>query len=152
VSLRDVTKRREREERLRETEAKYRTLVETIPLATYINTVGLPVITSYISPQIEAMLGYPVSNWLQPGFYESVIHPDDRNRVMAEVTRTHETGEDFRCEYRLIHADGRTVWVLDETVAVRDEEYRPILLQGFVVDITATRAPEQRPALRAAAS
>src|SRR5205823_10080921 len=59
VSLRDVTKRREREERLREAEAKYRTLVEQIPLATYINSVGLPVHTTYMSPQIEVMLGYP---------------------------------------------------------------------------------------------
>jgi hypothetical protein len=35
------------------------------------------------------------------------------------------------------------VWVLDETVAVRDEEYRPLLLQGFLVDITAQHAREE---------
>jgi PAS domain S-box-containing protein len=149
VSLRDVTKRREREERMRAAEAKYRTLVENIPLATYINPTGMPVKTEYVSPQIEAMLGYPVSKWLEPGFFEQVIHPDDYERVMAEVTRTHEVGEHFRLEYRLIAADGRIVWVLDETVAVRDEEYRPILLQGFLVDVSDRH---ERGALRPAAS
>ena len=153
VSLRDVTKRREREERLREAEAKYRTLVEQIPLATYINSVGMPVQTTYMSPQIEAMLGFPVSDWLKDGFYASHIHPDDVDRVLAEVERTHLTGEDFRLEYRLIAADGRVVWVLDETVAVRDEEYRPIVLQGFLVDITARiERAAPRAALRNAAS
>ena len=152
VSLRDVTKRREREERLRETEAKYRTLVEQLPLATYINSIGMPVQTTYMSPQIEAMLGYPVSAWLERDFFLSVVHPDDRERVVAEVESTHRTGEDFRLEYRLIAADGSVVHVLDETVAVRDEEYRPIMLQGFLVDVTARRARESRPALRAAAS
>ena len=136
VSLRDVTKRREHEERLRDTEAKYRTLVEQLPLATYINSTGLPVKTTYISPQVEAMLGFPVSDWLQSDFLLGRLHPDDRERVLAEVERTHLTGEDFHMEYRLFAADGRIVWVLDETIAVRDDEYRPLLLQGFLVDIT----------------
>ncbi len=137
VSLHDVTKRRDREERLREAEAKYRTLVEQIPLATYINSVGLPVQTTYMSPQIEAMFGFPVSDWLKPDFLGTRVHPDDRERVFAEVERTHTTGEDFRLEYRLIAADGRVVWVLDETTVVRDTDYRPMVLQGFLVDITA---------------
>jgi PAS domain S-box-containing protein len=136
VSLRDVTKRREHEERLRETEAKYRTLVEQIPLATYSNSIGMPVQTTYMSPQIETMLGYPVSDWLSSDFFLTCLHPDDHDRVLAEVERTHTTGEDFHLEYRLIAADGSVVWVLDETVAVRDAEYRPILLQGFLVDVT----------------
>ena len=137
VSLHDVTKRRDREERLREAEAKYRTLVEQIPLATYINSVGLPVQTTYMSPQIEAMFGFPVSDWLKPDFLATRVHPDDRERVFAEVERTHTAGEDFRLEYRLIAADGRVVWVLDETTVVRDTDYRPMVLQGFLVDITA---------------
>jgi PAS domain S-box-containing protein len=147
-SLRDITKGREREERLRETEAKYRTLVEQIPLATYVNETGLPVRTRSISPQIEEMLGYPVSEWTQrPDFLASIIHPDDRERVLAEAERTHRTGEGFRAEYRLVGADGRVVWVLDETVAVRDEEYRPLFLQGFLLDVTDRHALDRPLAL-----
>ena len=149
VSLRDVTKRRQREERLRDAEAKYRTLVEQLPLATYINSIGMPVQTTYMSPQIEAMLGYPVSAWLEQDFFVGILHPEDRERVLAEVEGTHRHGEDFRMEYRLIAADGRIVHVLDETVAVRDEEYRPIMLQGYLVDVTDRRA---RASLRPAAA
>jgi PAS domain S-box-containing protein len=140
VSLRDVTKRREHGERMREAEAKYRTLVEQLPLATYINETGFPIRTQYMSPQIEAMLGYPVEKWYEPDFFPSILHPEDQERISAEVESTHKAGQDFHAEYRLIGADGRVVWVLDETVAVRDEEYRPLLLQGFLVDITAQRA------------
>jgi PAS domain S-box-containing protein len=136
VSLRDVTKRHQRDERLRQAEAKYRTLVEQLPLATYVNSIGLPLQTTYMSPQIERMLGYPVSKWLEPGFFISVLHEEDRERVSAEVIRTHQSGETFRMEYRLIAADGKIVWVLDETVAVRDAEYHPIMLQGCLVDVT----------------
>jgi PAS domain S-box-containing protein len=140
VSLCDVTKRRRREERLREAEAKYRTLVEQLPIATYINEIGMPVRTRYMSPQIETMLGFPVSDWLEPGFFASRLHPEDTERVLAEIERTHERGDAFRLEYRLTAADGRNVWVLDETVAVRDEEYRPLFLQGFLVDVSDRHA------------
>jgi PAS domain S-box-containing protein len=65
-----------------------------------------------------------------------VLHPDDHDAVLAEIARTHETGEDFRMEYRMIAADGSIVHVRDETTAVRDREYRPIVLQGFLVDVS----------------
>jgi PAS domain S-box-containing protein len=95
------------------------------------------------------MLGYPVSRWLEPGFLVSILHPDDHDTVLAEVSRTHESGENFRMEYRLLAADGSVVWVLDETVAVRDHEYRPIVLQGFLVDVSDRH---ERPALQPAAA
>ncbi len=143
ASLRDVTKSKEREERLREAEGKYRTLVEQLPLATYVNETGMPIRTRYMSPKIEVMLGYPVENWLSDGFYESVIHPHDKTRVVQEVERTHRTGEAFKLEYRMFAADGRIVWVQDETLAVRDEEYRPLFLQGFLLDVTERRSSEE---------
>jgi PAS domain S-box-containing protein len=100
----------------------------------------MPVRTRYMSPQIETMLGFPVSDWLEPGFFASRLHPEDTERVLAEIERTHERGDAFRLEYRLTAADGRNVWVLDETVAVRDEEYRPLFLQGFLVDVSDRHA------------
>ena len=141
--LRDITRRKAQDEQLRETVAKYKTLVERLPLATYVNEQSLPVRTTWMSPQIEPMLGLPAEEWLADGFFEERLHPDDRERVLEAVARTHESGEPFRAEYRLLAKDGRVVWVLDETVAVRDEEYRPLFLQGFLIDISESRAAEE---------
>jgi PAS domain S-box-containing protein len=148
VSLRDVTKRQSHEQRMLQAEAKYRTLVEQVPLATYINDVTLPIQTTYMSPQIEEMLGYPVSDWLKPDFRAQVIHPEDRENVLAELQRTYEKAQSFKLEYRLIAADGRTVWVLDEAVFVRNDEYRPLLLQGYLVDLTHRHADDGEVKLR----
>ncbi len=59
-----------------------------------------------------------------------------RDRVLDAVNRTHETGAPFREEYRLLHAEGRDVWVLDETQAVADEQGKPLFLQGFLLDVS----------------
>jgi PAS domain S-box-containing protein len=97
-----------------------------------------------MSPQIESILGFPVSDWLDntSRFFFDHVHPEDVERIEAEIKRTHETGENFRLEYRMIAADGRIVWVLDETVAVRDDEYRPLFLQGYLMDVTDRRATD----------
>jgi PAS domain S-box-containing protein len=148
ASIRDISRRKAQDEQLRETAAKYRTLVERLPLATYVNALGLPIRTTWISPQIEQMLGYLPEEWLADGFFEERLHPEDRARVLAEVTRTHTTGEPFNMEYRMIAHDGRVVAVRDETVAVRDEEYRPLFLHGFLVDISERKSADRT--LRAA--
>ncbi len=140
VTIRDITRRKAQDEQLRETAAKYRTLVEGLPLATYVNELGWPVRTTWMSPQIEQILGYPPEEWLADGFFEQRLHPDDRERVLAEVERTHTTGEPFRAQYRMLARDDRVVTVLDETIAVRDEEYRPLFLQGFLIDVSEREA------------
>ncbi|MGZ4353188.1 MAG: PAS domain S-box protein [Gaiellaceae bacterium] len=141
--LRDITRRKAQEEQLRETVAKYRTLVERLPIASYVLELGLPVRVTWISPQVEPMLGYLPDEWLADGFFDGRIHPDDRERVLEAVRRTHESAASFREEYRLVGKDGRVVWVLDETVAVRDEEYRPLFLQGFLIDVSDRKASEE---------
>jgi len=131
-----VTTRRNREERLRDAEAKYRSLVEQLPLVTYVNEIGLPHRTRYISPQVEDLLGHPAERWLEPDWFFGLMHPDDVARVRAEVERTHLRHDASRLEYRLRAADGRWVRVLDETVVVRDETYRPLFFQGYLLDLT----------------
>ena len=132
----DATRRRLAEQALVESEARFRTLVERLPICTYVNPLGFPIRTTYISPYIEKLLGYPIERWLnEDDFWVSLLHPDDRERVLEGANRTHERGESFRGTYRMLHADGRIVTLLDETIPVSDEHGEPLFLQGFLLDI-----------------
>nr|MDQ3824080.1 PAS domain-containing protein [Actinomycetota bacterium] len=140
----DITARKESEERLREAEQRYRTLVEQLPLATYIDALDSTSSAIYMSPQIEAMLGYTTEQWTtDKGLFPRLLHPEDRDRVMAEVARTQQSGEPFRCEYRLIARDGRVVWIRDEDVTIYDGEGRKLYAQGYMLDITARKETEE---------
>lgn len=132
----NASKRRLAEEALVESEARFRTLVERLPICTYVNPLGFPIRCTYISPYIEKLLGFPVERWLtEDDFWVTRLHPDDRERVLEAANRTHETGEPFRGTYRMLHADGRAVTLLDETIPVSDEHDKPLFLQGFLLDI-----------------
>jgi len=132
----DASKRRLAEQALVESEARFRTLVERLPICTYVNPLGFPIRTTYISPYIEKLMGYPAARWLEDDeFWVSCLHPDDRDRVLVGAQQTHETGEPYRGTYRMLHASGRIVTVLDETIPVSDEHGHPLFLQGFLLDI-----------------
>ena len=140
----DITERKEAEERLREAEIRYRSLVEHIPAIVYVQDLGAPSATTYISPQAEQVLGYPQERFTgDPEWWVELIHPDDRERVLAEEERTNETGDWFKVEYRMMTREGRILWFLDEAVLVRDEEGRPLYWQGFQIDITKRKQAEE---------
>jgi PAS domain S-box-containing protein len=136
----DVTEQKQAAAQLRETESRFRTLVEQIPAVTYVENVdqGAAIwAITYISPQIEQMLGYSREEWIgDPDLGPRLLHPDDRDRVLAEDERTEATGERFSIEYRMRARDGRTVWIRDEAVLVRDEHGSAKYWQGIMVDVT----------------
>ena len=140
----ELAERRRAESAVREAELRYRTLVEHLPLVTYISPVEETVGNLYVSPQVEELLGYPTEEWVKnPNLLSDAVHPDDLERVLAEAEHLRETGEPLRSEYRYLTADGRTVWVLDETILVRDDEGTPLWVQGFILDITERRTPRR---------
>lgn len=145
--VRDVTERKEAEKRIRETETRYKALVEQIPAVTYIQNPiesANPKAVTYMSPQYEAMLGYRYeSGTINEERWLGILHPEDRERVLAEEARTDATGEPFSVEYRAIAADGRVVWVRDQAVLVRDEEGKPLYWQGVQYDITDQKRVEE---------
>jgi len=128
-----------------ETEAKYRNLVERLPCVVYLAEYGPNGDWLYVSPQIEHVLGYTQKEWLEhPHPQGSFTHPDDLPRLNVEESRSMESGDPLEVEYRIRRADGAWVWIHDEATAVRDEDGRPICLQGMMFDITKRRAEEER--------
>jgi PAS domain S-box-containing protein len=133
----------ERTRELRNAEARYRAHVEQIPAITYIESIKTRD-TVYVSPQIEAALGFSPQEWLgDPGRWAKQIHPDDRDRILAEMSRFRESGSPLRTEYRLLTRDGRDVWVRHDTACVRDEAGRPQFIQGVLLDITDRKRAEK---------
>jgi PAS domain S-box-containing protein len=141
--LYDVTELKRAEDRLKEAEERYRTLVESIPAVTYIQEATGAAAVQYVSPQMEDMLGYSLEECTSdPDLWVRILHPADRERVLAEDQRTNETGEPFRMEYRQFAKDGRVVWIRDEATLVHDEKGTPSYWLGIQYDITERKHAE----------
>jgi diguanylate cyclase (GGDEF)-like protein/PAS domain S-box-containing protein len=97
----------------------------------------------YVSENVHR-LGYTPAELLSGAVsYQSLIHPDDRERVMREGLARLERG-DTRLDivYRLCTRDGHTRWVDDRTTVVRDADGRIVSFEGMLVDITERRDAE----------
>jgi diguanylate cyclase (GGDEF)-like protein/PAS domain S-box-containing protein len=144
VTFRDLTERVRMEKVLREAQERYRTLVEHLPAVVYVDTPKGPGYAGYTSPQAEAMLGYPLDTWdADPLFWTKLLHPDDKERVVAENTRANAAGEPLILEYRMISRDDRVVWLHDESVVLPDETGQIRYRQGVLLDITKRKEAEK---------
>jgi len=93
-----------------ETEERYRTLIEQLPIVTYIDALDDRSSNIYTSPQLEALLGYSVEEWqADEELFVRILHPDDRERVLAQIRASNASAGRFESEYRLVARDGRVV-------------------------------------------
>jgi diguanylate cyclase (GGDEF)-like protein/PAS domain S-box-containing protein len=128
----------------RESVMDYRAVLERIPAVTYVAGFGEAGRWEYVSPQIEALLGFTAEEWMSdPEIWFRQIHPNDRTRALEEEIATKASGSTLPSEYRMFSRDGRVVWVRDEAVLIHDEAGKPRYWQGFIVDITARKTTEQ---------
>jgi PAS domain S-box-containing protein len=97
-----------------------------------------------VSPQIEEVLGFRPEEWMaNPTLWMDTLHPEDREEVISETTRSVEAGEPFKMEYRMLAKDGRVVWLHDvASVVSRDDQGRATRYQGVQLDITARKEAE----------
>lgn len=96
---------------------------------------------SFVSRRAETVLGYPTSHWLRPGFWASIIHPEDRSWAVDFCVQCTADGQDHVFEYRMLAADGRIVRVRDVVYVLRDETGKPAKLRGVMLDVTRDRDP-----------
>src|SRR5215204_7436542 len=119
-------------------------LVERIPAITYIQQIRDISESVYVSPQVTDIVGYtPEECTSIPDLWIKILHPDDREAVLAEDLRTNETGEPFVMEYRQFAKDGHLVWMRDEATLVNNEEGEPLYWLGVQIDITERKRVEE---------
>ena len=141
----DVTELIEAQAELHQARTKYGALVEQIPAIVYVDAADDEMSTTYVSPQIQAILGYTAQEYIDdPQLWERMLHPDDRENAVATYLRGRESGGPFVFEYRLIAHDGRTVWFRDSAIVLTDEQGRAEHIQGVMLDITERKIAEER--------
>ncbi len=98
---------------------------------------------TFVSHRAEQMLGFPVEDWLTvPHFWERQLHPTDRERTIADYRAGIAAGRDFELQYRMIAADGRTVWFRDMIRVVDGRGGKGVPPRGVMVDITEEKRAE----------
>jgi PAS domain S-box-containing protein len=124
-------------------EARYHTLVEQVPAVVFMIFLDRGISEAYVSPYIEAALGFSQDEWLDdPIRWYRQIHPDDKERWNVEAAQMVLSGEPLRSVYRIIARDGHTVWFHCDVKMVRTEEGRPWFVHGIAFDITDLKHAE----------
>jgi len=141
VVVQDVTERRGAERALRESDARFRQIADTIEEVFWLtDPTGEQII--YVSPGYERIWGRSCQSVHEnPRSWLDAIHPDDRGRV-TEAARARLAAGTYDEEYRIVRADGETRWVRDRAFPVRDASGQVVRIAGSAQDITARRQLE----------
>ncbi len=125
-------------------EARYRALVEQIPAVVFMAYLDRGIGEAYVSPQIEAALGFSQEEWLEdPVRWYTHIHPEDKQRWSTEAAEMFLTGNPLRSAYRVLSRDGRVIWFHCEAKMIRKENGEPWFIHGVGFDITDLKLTEK---------
>jgi PAS domain S-box-containing protein len=149
TTYQDVTESRAAAQALRESERRHRTLLSHLQGMAYRCRNGERWTMEFVSDGCRGLLGIGPED-LTSGrvTYDGLIHPEDRERVRQEAEAADAGRRSSILEYRLRHARGEWIWVLEKGAAVRDEHGELVGFEGFVSDISdRVRAEEEVRAL-----
>ena len=125
-------------------EDKYRALLEQIPAVVFMAHLDRGISEAYVSPQIEAALGYSQEEWLEdPVRWYQHIHPDDKQRWSLEAAEMFLSGKPLRSSYRVIARDGRLIWFHCDARMMRRTDGRPWCIHGVAFDISDIKRIEE---------
>ncbi|HEX7842227.1 MAG TPA: PAS domain S-box protein, partial [Kofleriaceae bacterium] len=142
-SCRDITARRRDEQSLLEVQTRLRLALAASGTGIWDWQIGSDRI--FGSPETFAIVGAaPDAFAASREDFARRIHPDDRERVWAEVARSVEDGRDLDCEFRIVRDDGAVRWLHDRALVERDASGQAVRLIGTVRDVTADRELSER--------
>ncbi len=140
-----IVEREHAEEKMRESEERFRTLVTNVPGVSYRCACDEHWTMEFISDEVETLSGYPVADFIQNRIrsYASIIHPDDVQMVEDAVMEGVGREETFPIEYRIVRADGGVRWVYEKGLGVFSENGDLRFLDGVIIDITERKRAEE---------
>lgn len=141
--VRDVTEQKKAAEMLKESEDKYRSLVENIPDVVW--TTDSQGKTYFISPNIRDMVGYTPKDYYQSGeeIWHRRIHPDDAERVLKAFEQLFTQNRKYDIEYRLQTKDGRWIWTHERAMKTYEED-GILYAHGVSSDITEMKKAQEK--------
>ena len=149
-NIQKIFERKLAESKLHKAEHKYRQLVEQIPGIVYTSPLTFSPQYAYISPYIKVLLGIDPDQWIA-GFLNNSwlnhIYPEDREWVLKKIETAIKNQTIFQAEYRMIHQNGRIIWVKDLASLELAEDQTTQVLQGVAIDITDLKIAEEKLAL-----
>ncbi len=140
--LATAIQRRRAEAALRESDGRFRHLMHSIRDMVWSSTLDSSRLV-YLNEAVEGIYGVPREDFVRnPRIWYEVVHPEDRARVEAEMTRLRAEGS-LEMEYRIVRRDGEVRWLYDRAAVIRDEAGTPERLGGVVSDITELKRLEE---------
>lgn len=135
-TMRDVTPRRQREAALEQSEAMFREAQSLAHIGSW--RASIPRGESWWSDEMYRIFRIDrdeVQGDIQDMLL-TMVHPDDRERVVETIGRGIAARSDFVSDFRVIRGDGTTVWITTAVKVVTDENGRPVSLRGASQDVT----------------
>lgn len=140
----DVTNLKQAEAALRESEARFRSLVENIPGAICRSLYNADKTMVFINDEIETISGYPAEDFIHNNHWSfaSLIHEADKERVDRQVSAAVDSKQPYNLEYRIVRADGAVRWMSERGRPTYNLEGLVLWIDRAIFDITDRKQAE----------
>jgi PAS domain S-box-containing protein len=136
IIARDISERKKAQEQIIKAKERLEHVLSSSSAVIFTERTSKDYGATFISENIAQLVGYNSSQFLDnPGFWLDHVHPDDKERVLAEIPQIIKNGH-HAYEYRFLCSDGRYIWLRDEMKCIRDKNGDPVEIVGFCSDIT----------------
>lgn len=142
----DISRRKEAEEALQQSEQKFRLLAENVPGVIYLCRNDERYSMLYLDDRCSELTGYSKEDFLKERLsFVDLYHPEDAPAIFSEVNRALAEKRPFHLQYRIRHRSGELRWIEEFGTGLFDEDSADLLfLEGFLRDVTDRKRLEDQ--------
>ncbi|MGD1859185.1 MAG: PAS domain S-box protein [Leptolyngbyaceae cyanobacterium] len=134
----DIYQRKQAEESLKESEERFRSLIENVPGTVYRCRADDWWTMAFISDAVIEITGYPAADFInnQVRRFADIVPLEHYQGVDAAIRRAVAAKQFYEIEYPIVHADGSDRWIYEKGQGIFDDQDNLLWLDGVMIDIT----------------